>query len=148
MKPKSANGGTDAKIASVPSAAENRKKINFRLEGGTSGSAVVLHCQGRVVSRSEARSLSLIVAEVLPSAGRMIVDLSEIDAADSGGLGELALTQMWAEAAGYTLKFASPKKSLLDLVEVTNLTSVFDIHNSVPEAMAAMAMIEEKIPSA
>ncbi|MFZ0799255.1 MAG: STAS domain-containing protein [Terriglobales bacterium] len=114
------------------------KKLQLTLEGGHSGSAVVLHCQGRIIFRSEARALSSIVGEVLPSAHRMVVDLAGIDAVDSGGLGELVLTHMWAEAAGYTLKFASPRKSVGHLFEITNLVSVFDVYASVPEAMAAM----------
>jgi anti-anti-sigma factor len=78
------------------------------------------------------------VAEVLPSARRMVVDLAGIDSVDSGGLGELMLTHMWAEAAGYTLKFASPKKSVLDLFEITNVVSVLDVYASVPQAIEAM----------
>jgi anti-anti-sigma regulatory factor len=52
---------------------------------------------------------------------------------------------MWAEAAGYKLKFASPRRSLRNLFEITNLVSVFDVYSSVPEAM--MAMVQEEIHS-
>ncbi len=124
----------------------NDKKLQLTLEAGHFGSAVVLHCQGRTIFRGEAQALSTIVAEVLPAARRMVVDLAGIDSVDSGGLGELVLTQMWAEAAGYTLKFASPRKSVRHLFEITNLVSVFDVHASVPEAMAAM--VQEEIQSA
>jgi len=106
----------------------------------------VLHCQGRIVFRSEARALSSIVAEVLPSARRMVVDLAGVDSVDSGGLGELVLIHMWAEAAGYTLKFASPKKSVRRLFEITNVVSVLDVYPTVPDAMAAM--VQEEIHSA
>ena len=122
------------------------KKLQMTLEAGHSGSAVVLHCQGRMIFHREARTLSTIVAEVLPSAHRMVVDLAGIDAIDSGGLGELVLTHMWAEAAGYSLKFASPKRSVRHLFEITNLVSVLDMYASVPEAMAAM--VSEEIRSA
>ena len=118
------------------------KQLKLSLEAGNIGSAVVLHCQGRMIFRSEARALSTLVAEVLPSARRMVVDLAGVDSVDSGGLGELVLTHMWAEAAGFTLKFASPKKSVRHLFEVTNLVSVFDVYGSVPEAMAAMVQEE------
>jgi anti-anti-sigma factor len=152
MKLKNAIGLTDGKVdareARMPLAPgqKNDKRLQFTLEGGTSGSAVVMHCRGRIISRSEARSLSTIVADVLPSARRMVIDLAEIDSADSGGLGELVLTHMWAEAAGYSLKFASPRKSVRHLFETTNLVSVFDVYASVPEAMAAMC--QEEIHSA
>jgi anti-anti-sigma factor len=156
MKPENPAAIPDAAIARVLSATEhsnekrnekkNDKRLKLTLEGGHSGSAVVLHCQGRIIFRNEARALSTIVAEVLPSARRMVVDLAGIDSVDSGGLGELVLTHMWAEAAGYTLKFASPKISVRHLFEITNLVSVFDIYASVPEAMAAM--VQEEVQSA
>lgn len=148
MKPENPIVIPGASIARVSSATDkrNKKELQLTLEAGHSGSAVVLHCQGRIIFRSEARALSSIVAEVLPSARRMVVDLAAIDSVDSGGLGELVLTHMWAEAAGYSLKFASPKRSVRHLFEITELVSVFDVYASVPEAMAAM--VQEEIQSA
>src|SRR5580698_5951687 len=147
MKPENLIAVSGASIARATSASEtrNEKKLQLTLEAGHFGSAVVLHCQGRTIFRGEAQALSTIVAEVLPAARRMVVDLAGIDSVDSGGLGELVLTQMWAEAAGYTLKFASPRKSVRHLFEITNLVSVFDIYGSVPEAMTAM--VQEEIHS-
>ena len=133
-------------MARVSLATDKReeKKLQLTLDAGQSGSALVLHCQGRIIFHSEARALSSIVAEVLPSARRMVVDLAGVDSVDSGGLGELVLTHLWAEAAGYMLKFASPKKSVRHVLEITNLVSVFDVYASVPEAMAAMFQEEER----
>ena len=122
------------------------KALQMSLEAGYPGSAVVLHCQGRIIFRSEAQALSTIVLDILPSARRMVVNLADVDSVDSGGLGELVLTHMWAEAAGYTLRFACPKKALRQLFESTNLVSVFDVYGSVPEAMAAI--VQEDLRSA
>ena len=152
MKSQNPIGTPDPAIAPVPSATgqgnykTNKKKLNLTLETEPSSNAIVLHCKGRITFRSEAQTFSTIVAEVLPSARRMVVDLAGVDSVDSGGLGELVLTHMWAEAAGYTLKFACPKKSVRHLFEITNLLSVFDVYASVPEAMAAM--YPEEVPSA
>jgi len=106
---------------------------------------MVLHCEGRITSSTEGRALATLVAEVLPSARRMVVDLAEVDSVDSGGLGELVLTHMWAEAARYRLKFASPRESVRRLFEITNLVSVFDVYGSVAEALAAM--LQEEVRS-
>ncbi|SRR5208337_318405 len=140
MRPRNSTVMPGAESARAPSATGGKsdKKLKLSLEAGHPGSAVVLHCQGRILFHSEARALSTTVADVLPSVRRMVVDLAGIDSVDSGGLGELVLTHMWAEAAGYTLKFASPKKSVRRLFEITNLVSVLDVYASVPEAMAAM----------
>jgi anti-sigma B factor antagonist len=138
----------DDAVAGSPSTTDQRtdKTLTLTLEAGNSRNAVVLHCQGRTIFQHEAQALSTIVADVLPSARRMIVDLAGIDSCDSGALGELVLTHMWAAAAGYTLMFASPKKSVRHLFESTNLLSVFDVYASVPEAMAAMVL--DEAPSA
>jgi anti-anti-sigma factor len=148
MKPENQNAMPHASVPRVPSTTDKRndKKLHLSLEAGHCGSAIVLHCQGRIIFRTEARALSTIVLEALPSARRMVVDLAGIDSVDSGGLGELVLTHMWAEAAGYTLKFASPKQSVRHLFEITHLVSVFDVYASVPEAMAAM--VHEEVQSA
>lgn len=135
---------TSAPLPSPPR--KNDKKLHLSLEAAQCGSAVVLHCQGRIIFHGEARALSTIVAQTLPSARRMVVDLAGVDSVDSGALGELVLTHMWAEAAGYKLKFASPKKTVRHLFEITNLVSVFDVYASVPQAMAAM--VEEEVQSA
>ncbi|HLX84237.1 MAG TPA: STAS domain-containing protein [Terriglobales bacterium] len=142
MKPQNPAATLGASVAPSMTGLRSDKQLKLSLEAGNIGSAVVLHCQGRMIFRSEARALSTLVAEVLPSAGRMVVDLAGVDSVDSGGLGELVLTHMWAEAAGFILKFASPKKSVRHLFEVTNLVSVFDVYGSVPEAMAAMVQEE------
>jgi len=126
--------------------AKHDKKLKLTLEAGHPGGALVLHCQGRIIFRGEARELATIVAEVLPSARRMVVDLAGVDSVDSAGLGELVLTHLWAEAAGYLLKFASPRRSVRQLFETTNLVSVLDVYGSVPEAMEAM--VQEEMHSA
>ncbi|MGA7575495.1 MAG: STAS domain-containing protein [Terriglobales bacterium] len=144
MKPENSAAIPGPTIARVSSATNPKldkrhdKRVKLTLEAGHAGNAMVMHCQGRIVFGSEARALSTLVAEVLPSARRMVVDLAEVDSIDSGGLGELVLTHLWAEAAGYALKFACPRKSVRQLFEITNLVSVLDIYSSVPEAMVAM----------
>ncbi len=116
----------------------SEKRLRFTLQTPHYGGALVLHCRERLVSQGEARTLSVLVAEALPPARRMVIDLSEVESIDSAALGELVLTQMWAEAAGFELKFAGPRKSVRQLFEVANLVSLFDLYSSVPEAIAAM----------
>ncbi len=130
----SAGGGSEAAWLTMGS----ETRVDFSLETPYHGGALVLRCQGKLVFQGEARTLCTLVAELLPSARRMVVDLSEVECIDSAGLGELVLAQMWAEAAGFELKFADPRTSVRQLFELTNLVSVFDLYSSVPEAIAAI----------
>lgn len=131
-----------SKIAKQRSA--NGHELSLKVE--SFGNFIVVHCQGGVSLGDHPQALSSIVAKELPSTGRMVVDLSEINFIDSNGLSELVLTHMWAEAAGYVLKFATPQKVIRDLFETTNLVSVLDVYGSVPEAVSGMA--NEEVRSA
>lgn len=128
---------SDAALA-PDSATISPKKTVFSLEARDHGGAIVLHCQGRLIFRKEAHALATTVGEILPMSRRMVVDLSGVEAVDSAGLGELVLLHMWAEAAGYVLKFSGAKRSVRQVLELTNLTSILDLHASVPDAIEAM----------
>jgi anti-sigma B factor antagonist len=135
MKSENLAGDTGSRTTPVAATVEKRLKLSLEAQPG---GAVVLHCKGRIIFGPEARALTEILAEVLPSARRMVVDLGGVEIVDSAGLGELVLLHMWAEAAGYTLKFASPRHRVRQLLELTNLVAVFDAYGSVAEAVAAM----------
>lgn len=135
MKPENLAGVLGSRIPPVPVTGDKRLKLKLEAQAG---GAVVLHCQGRIIFGPEARALTDIVADVLPTARRMVIDLSGVEIVDSAGLGELVLLHMWASAAGYGLKFAGPRHSVRQLLELTNLVAVFDAYGSVAEAIAAM----------
>jgi anti-anti-sigma factor len=143
MKPENLAGVLGSRIPPPPVVGPKRLKLNLEAQPG---GAVVVHCEGRIVYGPEVRSLTDIVANMLPSARRMVVDLAGVEIVDSACLGELVLMHMWAEAAGYALKFASPRNSVRQLLELTNLSAVFDTHGSVAEALAAM--YQEQVCSA
>jgi anti-sigma B factor antagonist len=131
----------------VPASADfvgsaSSKKIAFRVEARDRGGAIVLHCQGRLIFRHEANALARTVNEILPLAHRMVIDLAGIEAVDSAGLGELVLLHMWADSSGYTLKFSGARKSVRNVLELTNLDQVLDLYPSVPDAIAAMPVEE------
>ena len=122
------------------------KVLVLSLEATGYNGAVVLHCQGRTVFRSDARALSSMISEVLPSARRMVVDLSAVTSLDNSALGELVLTNMWADAAGYALKFSNPTEPVRRLLEATNLAAVLDVHPTVESALDAMQ--QDQVPAA
>ncbi len=148
MRAENSATGSSQKSSSSPAASRpaNEKILKVGLESARFGTAVVLHCQDQAISRSEGRALASLISEVLPSARRMVVDLAAIQALDSGALGELVMIHMWAEAAGYTLTFASPSDSVRGLFESTNLVSVLDVYATVDDAIAAMH--QEQVQSA
>jgi anti-anti-sigma factor len=116
----------------------SEKILKVSLESARFATAVVLHCHDQAISRNDGCALAGLISDVLPSARRMVIDLAAVHALDSAALGELVMIHMWAEAAGYTLTFASPSDSVRGLLESTNLVSVLDIYASVDGAISAM----------
>lgn len=120
----------------------SNKILTVSLQSVCLGRAVVLYCGGERVFRSDAEGLSGLISEVLPQARRMVVDLGAVHSLDSGVLGELVLAQMWAEAAGYELRFSSPTEAIRQLFESANLESVVDMYSTVEEALDSMAICD------
>src|SRR5208282_3893780 len=117
-------------------------KLKLSLETRNCGDVMIVHCQGRVVYRDEAAALSLLVGEVLQNSGKVVLDLSGVTSIDSAGIGELASLYTQARLQNADLKCASPSPLVRDLLDLTNLDSVLEIHPSVCEALAAFQPAE------
>jgi anti-anti-sigma factor len=117
-------------------------KLKLSLETRNCGEVMIVHCQGRVVYRDEAAALSRLVAEVLQNGGKVVLDLSGVTSIDSAGFGELAFLYSWARSQNADLKCAGPTPFIRQLLDLTNLDSVLEIHPSVCEALAAFEPAE------
>lgn len=110
-------------------------KLKLSLETRNCGDVIIVHCQGRIVYRDEAAALSQVVAQVLPRARKVVLDLSGVSAMDSAGIGELALLQTWAQGSNVSLKCAGPNPMVRTLLDLTNLDSVVEVHPSLDAAL-------------
>ena len=121
-----------------------RKELNLKLslETRNRGDVIIVHCQGRIVYRDEATALSRLVGEILENSGKVVLDLSGVSSIDSAGIGELAYLYTWAQSQNADLKCAGPGPLVRELLDLTNLDSVLEIHPSVPEALAAFQPAE------
>ena len=116
--------------------------MKLSLETRNRGDVMIVHAQGRIVYRDEAAALSRMVGEVLQNSGKVVLDLSGVSSIDSAGIGELACLHTWALAQNADLKYASPSPLVRDLLDLTNLNSVLDIHPTISEALAAFQTTE------
>jgi anti-sigma B factor antagonist len=117
-------------------------KLKLSLETRNRGDVIVVHCQGRIVYRDEAAALSRLVGEILEDGSKVVLDLGGVSSIDSAGIGELAFLYTWARSRNADLKCASPSPFVRDLLDLTNLDSVLEIHPSLPEALAAFQSAE------
>ena len=112
-------------------------KLKLSLETRYRGNVVIVYCQGRIVYRDEAVALSNLVGEVLENRGKIILDLSGVSSIDSAGIGELVLLRSWAQSRNADLKWASPSPLVRELLDLTHVDSILEIHSSLSEALAA-----------
>lgn len=116
---------------------DKEPKLKLSLETRNLGDVIVVHCQGRIVYRDEAAALSRVVGEILESTRKVVLDLSGVSALDSAGMGDLVLVQTRAQEKNADLKYAVPDSMVRDLLDLTNLDSVMEVHPSIESALAA-----------
>lgn len=98
---------------------------------------MVVYCSGRIVYREEALQLSRRVSNLLQSSRQLVLEFSGIEAVDSAGLGQLAVILMWAQACRCDVRMAAPRRCVRELLELTNLASVVEMHPTLDEALSA-----------
>ena len=109
--------------------------MKLSLESRHLGDVIIVRCEGRIVYRDEAAALTRVVTEALQHTREVVLDLEGVQRIDSAGLGELVLIRRAAEASGGTLKLAAPNPRIRELLDLTNLSSVFEVHDSLVEAL-------------
>jgi len=113
--------------------------VELNLEVQRENEIPVLQCRGRIVYRDEASALTEHAYELLSKHQRLLVDLSGVENIDSGGLGALVMLQMWARQGGGDLKFCNASRRVHQLFDLTNLHSIFEVHQSREEALTAFS---------
>ena len=90
------------------------------------GDVAVVRCNGRIVRGEEVRTLrSAVVSE---KGSRIVVlDLSEVEMLDAGGLTTLLSLHQWARSRGVQLKLVNPSHFVSEILTRTQLDHVFDV---------------------
>lgn len=90
------------------------------------GDVRVLQCAGRLV-RGEALRLLKDAVTSLSRLRVVILDLSELEMLDGGGLGMLVFQHNWTRSSGIQLKLVNPSSLALEMLMRTRLTSVLHV---------------------
>ena len=97
---------------------------------------VILHCKGRLQFCEEAAVFSKMAHGVLDSGRNLVLDFSEVEMIDSSGIGDLVLIYMRACAVGREVKIALPTPRVQEVLDLTNVSSLFRICPSMDSALA------------
>ena len=88
------------------------------------GTTTIVKCHGRLVSGVN-EGLYSNVSKFIPESKRIILDLTDLTYMDSMGLGTLMRLYVSARTHGCSLELINIGKRIQDLLELTNIWSVF-----------------------
>ncbi|MDR3677537.1 MAG: STAS domain-containing protein [Acidobacteriota bacterium] len=96
----------------------------------------VLQVIGRVTLGEESNQLRTRLKDSLAQGKtRLVLDLAEVTYIDSAGLGTLVAGFTSAQNQGANLKLANLTKRFNEQLHITKLVTVFDVYNSVEDAV-------------
>jgi anti-anti-sigma factor len=106
-----------------------------------SGETVLLRCTGRIVRGDET---ALLCAAVGNYGRKIILDLSQVDAIDAAGVGALIALQ----AAGIYPRLMNPNKAIREVLQVTQLDSLFEVCSAPPAGSQKQQEDAPQMPAA
>ena len=116
--------------------------MQLKLAKRTVDGIVAVQCTGRLVFGDESSMLrDQVKALIAEGHKRIVLNLGDINYIDSGGLGTLVALHTTAHNAGGSIKLASLTRRVGDLLQVTKLLTVFEVHNSEYEALEAFRQV-------
>ena len=112
--------------------------MSFKASSRDVGDVTIIDMDGRITLGEGASLLRDLVREKL-AAGRkkIVMNLAGINYIDSTGLGELVSGYRMIKSQGGELKLLSVNQKVGDLLQITKLYTLFDIHNQELHALAS-----------
>jgi anti-sigma B factor antagonist len=112
--------------------------MQLKLTKRTVDGILAFEGSGRLVFGEESALLrDELKRAIADGSKRIVLNLGEVTYIDSGGLGTLVALHTTASNAGAAIKLANLTKRVGDLLQVTKLLTVFDVHDSEYKALEA-----------
>jgi anti-sigma B factor antagonist len=109
--------------------------MQLKLTKRTVDGILAFECSGRIVFGDESGLLrDEVKAAIASGAKRIVLNLSDVNYIDSGGLGTLVALHTTAHNAGGAIKLSNLTERVGDLMQVTKLLTVFEVHPTEYEA--------------
>lgn len=101
------------------------------------GDVHVISCAGTIVGGSETHELQRLVEDRLPLEPHVVLDVGEVTSIDSAGIGLLVRLLHRTRRAFGDLKLCRVPPRLAEVLRITKLAGVFDVHPREDDAVAA-----------
>jgi anti-anti-sigma factor len=121
----------------------------LRIRSEQSGDVAVLQCSGRIVRGEPLHFLKEAVTS-LKKPRLVVLDLSDVEMLDGGGLGMLVFLHRWTQNHQGQLKLVNPSSFVRDMLDRTRLACVFNISSmeDVVDILCTSTSVPLDVPSA
>jgi anti-sigma B factor antagonist len=102
------------------------------------GDVTIIRCGGRIVAGSETDSLREHITTTLQERRDIVLHLGDVVFIDSSGLGMLVRLLTTTRRIGGDLKLCQVSDDVLKILKITNLTKLFDVHESEQSAISSV----------
>jgi len=110
----------------------------MKIELRTVGDVHLLDCSGKITLGDGTMAVRNTVRNILKKDGKKIIlNLGNVDYIDSSGIGELVSTYTTVANEGGQLKLMNLTKKIQELLAVTKLMTIFQVHDSEKDALAS-----------
>ena len=110
---------------------------SLSVESRRFGDVIVVTCVGRLIAGDEAGFLEQHVTSLLPDHSQIVLNWHDVTYIDSGGVGLVVRLLNRTRTAGGDLKLCAVSERVRQVLKVTRLDRVFDLHEAEAEAIAA-----------
>lgn len=114
--------------------------MSIKLNTRQVGDVTVVDVSGRIVLGEGSSAIRDAVKDLLGEGRKnIILNLGDVSYIDSSGVGELVAGYTSVTSAGGNLKLLSLTKRVKDLLQITKLYTVFDVHEEEAHAVRSFA---------
>ncbi|MFN7945499.1 MAG: STAS domain-containing protein [Blastocatellia bacterium] len=105
-----------------------------------SGDVTILDVEGKILLGEGDVQLKKKIDELLErKESKLLLNLASVPYMDSGGLGEIVRSYTTVKRAGGELKLLNATQRIQDLLTITKLYTVFDVHDNEDAAVKSFA---------
>lgn len=105
-----------------------------------SGDVTILDVDGKILLGEGDVQLKRKIDELIEGGKtKLVLNLAQVPYMDSGGLGEIVRSYTTVKRAGGELKLLNATKRISDLLTITKLITVFEMHEDEAAAVASFA---------
>src|SRR5579864_7951342 len=118
--------------------------VELALQIVSQENVAVIRCRGRLIYGQESDEFVRTLRQLLDTTQRIVLQLADVTQIDSGGVGALGGAFVTAHRREAEIKLAALSPRVADVLRITALDRLFEIHGSEADAIDAFTSLQKK----